>query len=287
MSESANERIKESANRRISKAAHRRIGALGWRVVAALLVVWFLGVVPVGAQEDGLSISVSKQFGYNMGSQIQGTFKIRVRGPEDLAVVSFLLDGETLGEATAAPFDLSFRTDDYAPGWHEITAVGKTTGGQTLTTRTLSFQFVTADAAGKGMIQILVPILVLVVIITVATGLFPMLSGRRKPSALYDPTAYTPGEPRSYGLLGGVVCPKCGRPFGMHWWGLNISLVGKFDRCPHCGKWSFVRRASREALLAAEAAEYAEHTAATPRPTVSTEQKLRESLDDSRFTDHI
>ncbi len=259
-----------------------------WSVVRVLFLLGLCVAMalPVWAQEEGLSISVSKQFGYNMGSQIQGTFRIRVRGPEDLVAVTFLLDGETLGEAMAAPFDLSFKTDEYTPGWHEITAVGKTASGQSLTARALSFQFVSADAAGKGVVQIIVPVLVLVVVATVATAIFPMLTGRKQSSA-YDPATYTSGEPRSYGLLGGVVCPKCGRPFGMHWWGLNISFVGKFDRCPHCGKWSLVHRASREALIDAEAAEHAAHTASTPRPTPHAEEKLREQLDDSRFTDHI
>ncbi len=261
------------------------MGEWGRWGIAIMVVVGLLAAAPVWGQEAGLTISVSKQFGYNLGSQIQGTFKVRVRGPEDLAVVTFLLDGETLGEATAAPFDLSFKTDEYAPGWHEITAVGKTASGQILTTRAVSFQFVTAEAAGKGMAQILVPVLVLVVIATVASAVFPMLTGRRPTQ--YDPATYTPGEPRSYGLMGGVVCPKCGRPFGMHWWGLNISLVGRYDRCPHCGKWSIIHRASREALIAAEAEEHAAHTAAAPRPAPNAEEKLREQLDDSRFTDRI
>lgn len=252
-----------------------------------MLAVFALAVMPVWAQEEGLNISVSKQFGYNMGSQIQGTFRIRVRGPEDLAVVTFLLDGEPLGEATAAPFDLSFKTDDYAPGWHEITAVGTTAAEQTLTARALSYQFVSAEAAGKGIAQLLIPIAILVVIVTLATGVFPLLGGQKKGETTYDPMSYTPGEPRSYGVLGGVVCPKCGRPFGMHWWGLNVSFVGKYDRCPHCGKWSMVRRASREALLEAEAAEHAAHTATAPRSVLNAEEKLRDQLDDSRFTDRI
>jgi len=251
-----------------------------------ILVVGALGVVPALAQESGLTISISKQFGYNLGSQIQGTFKIKVRGPEDLAAVTFLLDGETLGAATAAPFELSFKTDAYAPGWHEITAVGTTSGGQTLTARTLSYQFVSADAAGKSTLQLILPILILVVVATVATGLFPLLSGRKK-SAAYDPASYTPGEPRHYGALGGVVCPKCGRPFAMHLGSINLSFVGRYDRCPHCGKWSRVHRASREALMEAEAAEYAAHMASAPHPVLNHEEKLREQIDDSRFTDHI
>lgn len=278
--------MSESANQQISKSANLQIGKWGRWVVATLLVVRLLVAMPVWAQEEGLSIFVSKQFGYNMGSQIQGTFKIRVRGPEDLAVVTFLLDGETLGEATAAPFEVSFKTDEYAPGWHEITAVGKTASGQSLTARALSFQFVSAESAGKGMVQIVVPVLVLVVIATVAAAVFPMLTGRKQ-SSVFDPASYTPGEPRSYGILGGAVCSKCGRPFGIHWWGLNISLVGKYDRCPHCGKWRLARRASREALREAEAEEHAAHTAAAPHPAPNAEEKLREQLDDSRFTDHI
>ena len=61
-----------------------------WRVawVLFLLGLCVAAALPVQAQEEGLNISESKQFGYNMGSQIQGTFRIRVRGPEDLAVVT-------------------------------------------------------------------------------------------------------------------------------------------------------------------------------------------------------
>ncbi len=268
------------------ESVNREIGKWGHRFIVIMLAVWLVTALPVWAQEDGLTISVSKQFGYNMGSQIQGTFKIRVRGPEDLSVVTFLLDGELLDETTTAPFEFTFKTDDYSPGWHGITAIGTTTGGQTLTGRTVNFQFVTAEAAGEGTMKLLVPVIVFAVATLLISAVFPMLTGRKQSSA-YDPSAYTPGEPRSYGMFGGVVCPKCGQPFGMHWWGLNISLVGKFDRCPHCGKWSLVRRASREALIDAEAEEHTAHTATTPRPASNVEEKLREQLDDSRFTDRI
>ena len=281
--------MSKSANQQISKSANRRLGKWVYRFLETVLVVlgmFALMVMSAMAQDEELSISVSKQFGYNMGSQVQGTFRIRVRGPEDLTAVTFLLDGEPLGEATTAPFELSFKTDEHAPGWHEITAEGTTRSGQSLMSRALSFQFVSAETAGEGMVKLIVPILVLVVVVMVITGVFPMLSGRKK-SAAYDPAAYTPGEPRNYGVLGGVVCPKCGRPFGMHLWGLNISFVGKYDRCPHCGKWSLVRRAGREELLAAEAAEHAESVTSSSHPTPHTEEKLREQLDDSRFTDHI
>jgi uncharacterized membrane protein YeaQ/YmgE (transglycosylase-associated protein family) len=40
---------------------------------------------------------------------------------------------------------------------------------------------------------------------------------------------------KNYGLLGAAICPKCCRPFPRHIWGVNM-LVGKLDRCEHCGK---------------------------------------------------
>ena len=132
--------------------------------------------------------------------------------------------------------------------------MGKTADGKTLQSNTLSFQFVSNEAANKSMVRLVVPILVLVFGAMVLSAVVPLITGRKKQP--YAPETYTPGEPRSYGVFGGTVCPKCERPFGIHWWGLNISFVGKYDRCPHCGKWSLVRRATREALMAAEAARY-------------------------------
>ena len=255
-----------------------------WRIVSILLVLGqcLLVAMPVVAQDDGLTISVSKQLGYNMGSQIQGTFRIRVRGPENLASVVFRIDGEAIGEITTAPFGFRFKTDDYSPGWHEVDAVATTTDGTTLQSRGLQFQFVSGEAAMQGTVRLVVPILVLVFGAMAVSALVPLLTGRK--SQPYDPDGYASEAPRSYGMPGGTVCPKCGRPFGIHWWGLNVSLVGKFDRCPHCGKWGLVRRASRDDLMAAEAAEYTAQTPSTPQSRTTEEEKLREDVEDSRYT---
>jgi len=87
------------------------------------------------------------------------------------------------------------------------------------------------------------------------------------------------GARRDYGLLGGAICPKCGRPFGLHWWAPNL-IGSKFDRCSHCGRWSVVGRASHEALAAAEAAEEA---AAPEAPELNPEEKLRRQIEESRY----
>lgn len=247
------------------------------------LCVCMLAATPVLGQEDGLTISVSKQFGYNMGSQIQGTFKVRARGPEDVVAVVFSVDGEPLDDVTELPLAASFETGDYAPGWHEIGAVGRTADGRTLASNVLSYQFVSIETANKSVVRIMVPVLALIVGAIVLSAVVPLITGRQRHPV--TPEAYTPGEPRTYGMLGGTVCPKCGRPFGIHWWGLNISFVGKYDRCPHCGKWSLVRRVSREALAAAEAVEHAAYVEETPRAPVSGEESLHAQLEDSRYTE--
>ncbi|MFN2299353.1 MAG: hypothetical protein ACK2UB_10925, partial [Anaerolineales bacterium] len=88
-----------------------------------------------------------------------------------------------------------------------------------------------------------------------------------------------PGARRSY-TFGGGICPKCKRPFGLHFWAPNM-LVGKFDRCPFCGRWGIVRRASNSDLRAAEEAE--RETSKEEPPAVSSEEKLRKDLEDSKY----
>jgi len=86
--------------------------------------------------------------------------------------------------------------------------------------------------------------------------------------------------PITYGLAGGAVCPKCGLPFSRSIFGLNL-LVGKLSRCPHCGKWSVVGRASPEELSAAEAKLRGE--AQPAQPAVDAEAQLRKRIEESKY----
>jgi Zn ribbon nucleic-acid-binding protein len=113
------------------------------------------------------------------------------------------------------------------------------------------------------------------VIFLLVMGLQLFIARRAGPTPL--------GAKRNYGWLGGAICPKCGRPFPIHLWGLN-TVSGKFDRCDHCGQWSRARRASPEALTAAEAAEAAPSSAPSPA-SITAEERLRQQLDDTRYTE--
>lgn len=87
------------------------------------------------------------------------------------------------------------------------------------------------------------------------------------------------GALRNY-RMGGGICPKCGRPFAFQPFGLRL-LVGNYERCPNCGKFSLVKYASMENLRAAEQAEL---EAEKPQvPEVSEEDKLKQELDDFKY----
>ncbi len=246
--------------------------------LAALLML--LQAFPALAQEGApLTLSLSRDFGYSSGAgQIQGAFSMKVSGPDDLARVVFLIDGQPIGEDSQAPFSLQFSTSSYPLGTHTLSAVGYTVDGRELQTNSYAREFVPAEEGMKAAGKIAIPILgVTLAIMLLSIGL-PVLMGRGKTAHL------PPGAKRNYGPLGGAICPKCSRPFAVHLFGLNL-VVGKLDRCPYCGRWSLVRRSPLEVLRLAEAAELEAAGSEGLAPAVSEENRLRKELDDSRFHD--
>lgn len=239
-----------------------------------------LGTAVAVAQEatsepESLDLGLSRDFGYGgLGGDIEGTFSYRVDGPATLVRVEFLLDGEVMGEDTEPPFRLQFHTGTYALGQHTLSAVGYTSDGQALQSRTITRNFVDPGESTEFLKRMLLPLVIIIVIAVVIPAVIGITSERRNPTPL--------GAPRKYGLSGGTICPNCGRPYSRHFWGLNVG-AGKFDRCPHCGKWRMVRRHSLEALRAAEQAEL-EQEKGTVTP-LSEEEKLRRQLEESRFDD--
>ncbi len=216
-----------------------------------------------------MRLRLSRDFGFGMGANIQGTFSYRVTGPDNLERVIFLLDGEKIGEDTEAPFRLQFRTETYSLGVHTMSAEGETSDGRTLTSNTIQRQFVSGSDSTKASLWIIIPVLVL----SIGGGAISAWIANRNRS--------DKDQPAVTGPFGGTICPKCGRPFAMHIWGPNIA-IGKFDRCPHCGKWSVVRRVPPDALYsAAEALK--EEPPESAAPALSEEERLRQQLDDSRF----
>lgn len=249
----------------------------------ALLCALFALCGSTFAQDtDELMLSVHRDWGFGSGSQIQGLFTLEATGPGSLTSVTFKIDGAVIGEAAAPPFKIQFKTDDYPAGWHDLTAVGATSDGRTLTSSTRRFEFVAAEYAWGRAQRLMIGVggaVMALALFGVAVQFLPSLFGKRK-------SALPPGAPRAYGLKGGAVCPKCRRPYSIHLLSFNL-FARVLDRCDHCGRWSLVRRASPGELRAAETAELARSLPEAPVTAETPEEKLRRQLEESRFVDDL
>jgi len=248
--------------------------------ILLLFCILFLATVSnVQAQSNGeLQLGLNRDFGYGgFGPDIQGIFTLKIKNPpQNLARVVFYLDSTSMGEVTQAPFNLQFNTDTYSLGDHTFSAVGYTSDGQELQSNQIHSVFVTAGSGGNMALKIVLPILGVLLLAVVVSFLIPTVFNKGKFSSL------PLGAERKYGIGGGAICPKCGRPFPLRLWFINLG-INKIDRCPFCGKWSFVRPRSITELRAAEAAELAH---AQPDATIAGESeadKLKKELDDSRY----
>jgi hypothetical protein len=227
--------------------------------------------------EQGLRLSLGRDFGYGGFGQIQGLFTLTASGPADLQHVTFLIDGQTMGEASAPPFRLQFSTDSYSPGTHTLSAVGTTAAGQQLNSNEIRVEFLSRAAANSATTKILLPVLGLVAVILLAIAATALLWARRHRN-------FPLGEPRNYGMAGGAICPKCGRPFPLSLLGLNLGL-SRLTPCPYCGKWVRVRRRPLEELRVAEAAELQGAAGEAQVPEAGEEEAQQKALDDSRYQD--
>jgi hypothetical protein len=254
------------------------------KTLPRILLLWLLATLtlatPTHAQSDRqLKLRFSRDFGYSSGTgQIEGTFTLRASGPENLLRVEFLIDGEVINEDSEAPFQHQFNTGQFDLGIHTISARGYLQDGNVLQSSSYEREFVSPEEGIQTAGRILIPIFGLILAIMLLTFVIPLLFDRGKKSSL------PLGVPRNYGIFGGAICPKCGRPFSRHIYGMNL-VVGKLDRCPHCRKWSLVQRASLAELRAAEEAELESARGDLPRVEISEEERLRKELDDSRYQD--
>lgn len=240
--------------------------------VVLSLMILALAVIPAAAQatEEPFELHLSRDFGYGGGSHIQGLFTLRVDNRSDLIRVDFLIDGHVVSTGTESAFRYQFNTGSYALGPHTLEAVGYTADGRELRTQERSYEFVTAEEGWKAAGRIAIPLIGLLLLITLVGTAGPALLGRRKPH-----------QRGVYGAEGGAVCPRCGFPFSRHLLAPNM-LVGKLERCPHCGKWSVARRAKPEELEAAEERLAAEESRGG-LAVDDEKERVRRMIDDSRY----
>ncbi|MEA1977053.1 MAG: hypothetical protein U9N80_04050 [Chloroflexota bacterium] len=215
----------------------RKVRILIFFLLASVLTV------PAYAQggDDRLTIRLRRDFGYRAAGQIQGRFTISADGPQDLERVKYLLDGEFFAEVSEAPYKFSFSTSDYALGAHTFSAIGTTASGAEMFAEEVRLEFVSAEESWQKATNLTIPLLVGIVVLVGLGVLLPVIMGRRSGSFKLG----------NYGSAGGAVCKRCGFPYSRNFLSLNL-LVGKLERCPHCGKWEIAPRASLAALDEAE-----------------------------------
>lgn len=238
------------------------------RFLLAFFLSLFLAL-PVFGQGDELTLSLSRDWGYGgLNGRIQGTFSFHVQGPDDLVSVQFYIDDQLVGTDTQPPWRYQFNTDSFALSPHQLYAIGQTAGGEQLTSNVFERTFVAESESWQAGLRIALPLILLAVLFV---GLGALISWRRDR-----------GRAKRYGIWGAAVCPNCGRSFGMHWWAPNL-LNAKYDRCPHCGRWSRVRSATRAELEKAESLWLDQPQTADLTPIQTEADKLRKKLDESRY----
>ncbi len=244
------------------------------------LLVLAMAAFPVLAQAEEFRLGVTRNFGYSRGDQIRGSIKLYIIGSTaSIKSVEYLIDGKSMGTGTAPSFDLSFQTTDYPTGYHDLSAAIQTQDGRTITVAARQFNFVTPEEEASGSFGIIIPVLgIILVVIAVIVGVQVLLFRKKFVNM-------PPGTQRNYGMRGGTICPRCKRPYAIHWWAFNAGIRTKFDRCDFCGKWALVGPKSIEELRAAERREIETSEGTAPLVEKSEDEKLREMIDKSKYSD--
>lgn len=241
------------------KKPHFWIGIL---LVLALALVFS----EAEAQEQSQWVlKLTRNFGYGSGSDIQGNMTLSLGGDlNSIAKVVYYMDDQVMAEVTQNPFKLPFNTDDYEPGVHEMRVEVFSRDGTVTPAGPIVYNFLSAsDAGGKTTTMIVV----ILGITAAAMGLSWLISSRQKESGVV-----------TGGMHGLAVCKQCGKTFPRSFFGMNM-VIGKFERCPHCGKWQITRRASPLEI------EWANERNQPEEPERIVEKPEEEDLDESRFVD--
>jgi hypothetical protein len=237
------------------------------------LVLFLIAYPPAQADLEELELKVTKNFGYQAGGTIQGRFTLTASGPQQLTEVAFMIDGEVQGVDETTPFQWQFSTSEYPPGKHELYALGQTGSGDQFQSEIRELTFISPEAVMGEVMKILIPISGALVLSTVAGLVLTMYMGRK-------PKARRIGD---YGRAGGAVCGGCGFPFSRNLLSPNL-VLGKLEKCPHCGKWSVAGRASESDLREAEKRLEQESQAGRMQVEPDTD-RMRRLIEDSRFED--
>ncbi len=241
------------------------------KTIFIVLVLLLVSVASTFAQEEtAVNLRLSRDWGFAMGNNIEGTFSYRVTAPDNVIRVEYLMDDLVIAEGTETPYHYQFNTEDFPEGPHTMQAIGYTADGQALSSNSITRNFLPPSVARQATIWLIGGVLAVIAIGWLITY-FVGTRGKTKEQKAVS------------GAHGTAVCPNCGKPFARHLFAPNFGTT-KYDRCSHCHKWNKVGRASQAEIDAAM--EILHGTADdTAVAAANPEDHLRKQLDDSRFED--
>ena len=234
-----------------------------------LVVSSFLAFSEAQAQDGSdLVLRLRRDWGYGSGADIQGNMTLFVDGDlSNAQQIVYYIDDTVMVELTEEPFRFSFNTDNYEPGARQMRAEVTTAAGTVISVGPIVYNFLSAAESGQKTI-ILIVIIVLITLAGVGISIF--ITSRQKGGA----------TEAGSGMHGLAVCKQCGKTFPRSFFGLNV-VVGKFERCPHCGKWQITQRASPLEIELADERNRPEETQKEAAEIIP----KKDDLDDSRFVD--
>ncbi|MBN1230491.1 MAG: hypothetical protein JXA19_01360 [Anaerolineales bacterium] len=243
------------------------------KLVFIILVV-LISVTPTAAfaQEAGLNLKLIRTFGFGgFNGDIQGTFTLKASGPDGLDKVEFYVDDLLIGVVEHPPYEVQFLTDMYNPGEHDLYAIGYLEGGTTLESVSYRRLFVSGVNAWDSIKKTLLPIFGVVILVTVMGIGFSTIGQKNKKFEL-----------GRYGPVGGAICKSCNLPFSRSMMSPNL-LLGKLEKCPHCGTFQLTISAPKAMLKVAENLYCADQLEGEFNPEESDEERLLREIDDSRY----
>lgn len=230
-----------------------------------ILAVIFVVSEAQAQTETPWVLRLTRNFGYGSGSDIQGNMTLSLTGDlSSIVKVVYFMDDQPMAELTQEPFKQPFTTDDYQPGVHKMRAEVSTADGNVTPVGPIVYNFLSAGESGEKTTSLLFTVIGISV---AAMGVSWFISSRQKG-----------GTVATGGMHGLAVCKQCGKTFARSFFGMNM-VVGKFERCPHCGKWQITRRASPMEI------DWANEQTRPKEPVEIVEKPKKDDLDESRFVD--
>ncbi|MGI6259649.1 MAG: Ig-like domain-containing protein [Anaerolineaceae bacterium] len=234
-------------------------------LILFIFLALFTQCVSAQTEEPQWQLRLRRDWGYGMGSDIQGQLTLSLQGDtSQVEQVTFYFNDVKVFEQHEAPFRFSFNTDQFPAGINTMRADVLTRDGKLHTTLPLSYNFLSSKEANKNT-GLLVGGIIGVALLITALSFVITSHGQGK-------------DGKTGGMFGLAICKECGQTFPRSLFSMNV-VVGKYERCPHCGKWQVTVPASEAEIAEANRASQPK---SVPIPESSHE---RDELEESRFID--